>query len=362
MQKGGYMRYLLLSILLLFSMNFQGFAQKTYELGSITVTSKKVADTVFGSGKFSVADFEFLENDKLILLTFEKSLEKAKVMLTDKSQKILSTFVLPDEANRLYKDYLGKINVICTNHIYQVSVINDVIHLGELPADEYIARIMPCIDTVQENIYFSNYQRDYPEFTYYAYNTSDSSYVALKTVTDQEQLKGYNMEYYFLKPKDRLYARKMADYYGVDFHRVAATMSGLTSSVYFSPLYAPLFVLRDTVCVFDHYNNAILKYNKKNQLLDSVSIDYHHPKSWREWKHKIIIDKETNNAYALYQKNGFYYLKQINLYSGKLIASYKLTNQYVDQIKVKNGYVYYVYRPFESLQEQFIYKELIKND
>jgi hypothetical protein len=62
------------------------------------------------------------------------------------------------------------------------------------------------------------------------------------------------------------------------------------------------------------------------------------------------------------KKNGFYYLKQVSLYSGKIIASYKLTNQYVDQIKVKNGYVYYVYRPFESLQEQFIYKELIKND
>ncbi len=362
MQKGGYMRYLLLSVLLIVSIEIRVFAQKTYDLGTVTVTSKKIADTVFGSGKFSVADFEFFEEDKLILLTFEKSLEKAKVMLVDKSQKVLSSFVLPDEANRLYKDYLGKINVICTNHIYQVSIQNNVIRLGELPADEYIAHIMPCIDTVQENIYFSNYQRDYPEFTYFAYNTSDSSYATLKTVTDQEQLKGYNMEYYFLKPKERLYARKLANYYGVDFHRVAATMSGLTSSVYYSPLYAPLFVLKDTVCVFDHYNNAILKYNKSHQLLDSIAIDYHHPKSWREWKHKIIIDKETNSAYALYQKNGFYYLKQVSLYSGKIIASYKLTNQYVDQIKVKNGYVYYVYRPFESLQEQFIYKELIKND
>jgi hypothetical protein len=303
------MRYLLLSILLLILLQFKTFAQKSYDLGTVTVTSQKVADTVFGSRKFSVADFEFFEEDKLILLTFEKSLEKAKVMLVDKSQKVLSSFVLPDEANRLYKDYLGKINVICSNHIYQVSIQNNVIHLGELPADEYIAHIMPCIDTVKDNIYFSNYQRDYPEFTYFAYNTTDSSYATLKTVTDQEQLKGYNMEYYFLKPKERLYARKLANYYGVDFHRVAATMSGLTSSVYYSPLYAPLFVLKDTVCVFDHYNNAILKYNKSHQLLDSITIDYHHPKSWREWKHKIIIDKETNNAYALYQKKRFLLFK-----------------------------------------------------
>jgi hypothetical protein len=113
--------------------------------------------------------------------------------------------------------------------------------------------------------------------------------------------------------------------------------------------------------VFDHYSNAILSYNKKHELLDSVNIDYHHPRSWREWKHEVIVDKESHKVYALYQKNGFYYLKHIDLKTGKIMGSFKLLNQYAEHIRVKNGYVYYVYRPFESLQEQFVYKELIRN-
>jgi len=331
------------------------------ELNVVNVSSTKKADTVFGTWKFSVADYEFY-NDKFILLTFEKDLRQAKIALADASQKILATFSIPDEAEKLYKDYLGYINVICSKNIYRITIDNDnVIHLGALPVFEYKQRIMPCVDTLESTIYFSNYDRDYPEFTYYAFNTRDTSYAPIKKVYDKQALDSYNMEYYFLNTKDKLTARKIAQEYKVDYHRVAAIMSGVTHSMFYTPLYAPLFIINDTVCIFDHYSNAIFKYNRQNQLLDSVPIEYHHPKNWKEWKNKLIADEITKEVYAIYQKNGFFYLKKIDIKGGKIVSSYKLTNQYVDKIKIKNGSVYYVYRPFESLQQRFIYKELINN-
>lgn len=256
---------------------------------------------------------------------------------------------------------MGYVNIICANHIYRITIKEDVLHLGSLPMEDYQKFIMPCVDSSANSVYFSNYQSDYPEFTYYAYNSNEKIITPLKTVCDQEVLHGYNMEYYFLKPKERIYVRKMADYYGIDKHRIAATMGGLTSSMYYTPLYSPLHVMNDTICIFDHSSNAIFKYDKNLNQLDSIAIDYNHPKSWREWKNEVIIDKEANKAYALYQKNGFYYLKRIDMKSGKIISSYKLTNQYVEKIKIKGDYVYYIYRPFESLQEKFVYKELITN-
>lgn len=332
-----------------------------YELDPVNVSALKKADTVFGTWKFSVEDYEFYE-EKLLLLTFEKNLKHAKIMLTGNDQKILSSFELPDEAKRLYKDYMGYVNVMCENHIYRITVDkNNTIHLGTLPVEEYKRRIMPCIDTIGKNIYFSNYERDYPEFTYYAFNTSDTTYKPLRKVYDKEALESYNMEYYFLNTKDKLTARKIAQEYHIDFHRVAAIMSGVTTSMFYTPLYAPLFVLNDTVYIFDHYSNAIFKYNSQNQAVDSIPVEYHHPKNWKEWKHQLIADELTNEVYAIYQKNGFYYLKKIDLNTGKVTFSYKLINQYVDNMKIKGGYVYYVYRPFESLQERFVYKELISN-
>ncbi len=333
----------------------------TIELNPVNISSTKKVDTVFGTWKFGVADYEFY-NDKLILLTFEYTSKKEKIILTDESQKIISIFQLPEKAERLFKDYLGYINVICEKSIFRITIDNkSILHLGALPTIEYKQRIMPCIDTVENNIYFSNYQKDYPEFTYYAFNTKDTTYAPIRKVYDKEALASYNMEYYFLNTRDKLTARQLAQEYKMDYHRVAAIMSGVTNSMFYTPLYAPLVVINDTICIFDHYSNAIFKYSKNNELLDSISINYNHPKSWKEWKHKLIVDDISKEVYALYQKNGFYYLKKLNLKTGEIVSTFKLSSQYVSQIKIKNGYVYYIYRPLESLQQRFVYKELISN-
>ena len=71
------------------------------------------------------------------------------------------------------------------------------------------------------------------------------------------------------------------------------------------------------------------------------------------------MDIDNGKVYALFRKNGYYNLKRINLSTGSIESSFKLNFPYVDNIKVKDDYVYYIYRPFESLQQRFIYRELI---
>lgn len=332
---------------------------KQFELPGVTVSATNEVDTVFGTWRFSVADFEFYD-EKLLLLTYEKSLKKAKLILADADQKVLSSFEVPDVAQRLFKDYTGTINIICDEHIYRICIRDNTIHLASLPVNAFNERILPCVDSLGKNIYFSNYNQDYPEFTYYAYDPSLERVHPLKTVTDMEQLKEYNMSYYFLRPKQRLIARKLEAEYNVDRHRIAAVMAGATGNMSYTPLYAPLYVLNDSVFVFDHYNNAILKYTADNVRFDSVPVNYHHPKQWRDWKHKLFVDKEKGAIYALYEKNGFSYLKQVHLSTGAIVGSYRLYNKFVRNIKVKDGYVYYVFHPFESLQQSFLYREKIQ--
>ena len=53
----------------------------------------------------------------------------------------------------------------------------------------------------------------------------------------------------------------------------------------------------------------------------------------------------------------FAYLKHINSRTGEVTTANKLFFPYAEKIKVKDGYAWYVYRPFESLQARFLYKE-----
>lgn len=334
--------------------------RKNIMLDVAEISSVQKADTVFGTYRFSIMDYEFYR-DKYIFLINEKN--KWKVMLAEDDQEMISQAALPvevGEPKELYKDFLGYVNVICKDDVFRVKVNSgNVLSLASLPFDDFNAMIRPCIDTIGLKIYFSNYRPDYPRFMYYAYNTVDSSARLVREIVDEPLALMQDYEYDFLKPRDKLTARRLAQELGADKRDVAAAMTGFGRSKYFTPLYAPLFVRRDTILIFDHYSNALLKYDRDAHLVDSLSIDYHKPKNWKEWERQLVEDETTGEIYALYLRGAYYYLKKIDLSTGKLVGTYKLTNQWVEHIHVRNGYVYYIYRPFESIQKKFLYKERI---
>ncbi len=154
-------------------------------------------------------------------------------------------------------------------------------------------------------------------------------------------------------------ARQMADEYNIDKHKAAAIMTGFSRSMFYTPLFAPLFVIGDTLHIFDHYKNCLFHYDTKGNKLDSTQIDYHHPKNWKEWKNQMVKDLTVDNVFAVYSKDGRKYMKRINYRTGKEEGMYKIIHYSADRIKVRDNYIYYVYRPYESTQEKFLYKEKI---
>jgi hypothetical protein len=328
--------------------------------GAAAVIYSQKVDTVFGTMKYFVEDFEFY-GDRFVLLCFEKSLKKAQVKLADENQKIISTTEIPDEAVELYKDFQGYINVICKEKIFRIYFKDEQLVLASLPVDQFKAEIMPCADTLKERILFSNYYRNYPAFSWFSYNTRDTSVKKLRAIKDKDLLELYEEEFDFLKPRDRLTARKLEISTGIDKRIIAAQMTNFPHSLYYTPLYAPLFTQGDTACIFDHYTDRLFRMNRKGALIDSLKISYHHPKDWKEWKHKLIQDRSTRTVYAVLQKGGFYILKKIDTHTGQITAEHRLANQYANHLKARNGYVYYIFRPFESGQTKFLYRETLPN-
>lgn len=335
--------------------------QETYLLDSVDIFAKTKPDTIFGSNKFSVIDFDFHE-DRYILLTIDRKTDKPFVRLADEGQHILSSFPVPKEAGEikeLFHDFLGYTNVICKEAIFKVRVKGDKISLASLPVEDYNSMIRPVIDTINNQLLFSNYNRDFPMFSYMSYNVKDSSRKTLAEVEDPELMHAYRFEYYSLKPAEKLLARNLADEYGMDKHQVAALLTGFTHSMFYAPLYAPLYVIGDTIHVFDHYKDCLFHLDKNGKKIDSVKIGYHHPKNWREWKNVMLKDLVENSIYAVYDNNGHKYMKRISYRTGKEEGKYKLIHHSAEKIRIRDGYIYYVYRPFESQQEKFLYKEKI---
>lgn len=328
------------------------------ELSGVEILSGPT--TVIANWHFFIEDYLFCDSGRFILLTFEKALKNAKVMLADENEKIISSVDVPVEAIKLYKDYQGHYNVMCKDSAFRIHIFPDNrLQLMALPYQDFCDRMLPCVDTLGGRILFSNYNRDYPAFTWFAYDPSDTSVHPIRGIMDKELLAQYNWEFDYLKPKDRLYARKMEAYTGIDKRIIAATMTGFPSSIYYTPLYAPLFVVHDTICVFDHYSDSLFLYDKNGKQIHASKIDYQHPPNWKDWDHQLHQDEVTGEMYARYEKDGFYYLKKIDLKTGKITGSFKISSQYAKHIHIRDGYVYYIYRPSDSIQKKYLYKERI---
>lgn len=331
-------------------------------LDTVAVFATHKPETLVAKTNYSVFDFDFYE-DKLLLLTSEQSMNKASIQLSDYNGKILSSFSLPrqaGEAKHFFHDYEGYSDLVCKDSIFRVEVFNTELMIQSISRYEFNRYLLPVADTMNNHYYYSDRWEKYPLFNYYYVKKHDSLNHVLSTVTNADLMKLYNLEYYYLPPRMQLEARRTAEYYKTDVHIVAALMSGFTQSLFYEPLYAPLFILRDTICLFNHHNDFLYHYNKQNVLIDSVKIAYHHPKNWREWKKQLFVDEAENKVYAFFSKNGHHYLKHIDHRNGKEKGTYKLQHHSAEKIRIKDGYVYYVYRPFGSTQERFLYRERIE--
>jgi hypothetical protein len=335
--------------------------QKSTLIDTISIYAINKPETLVGKSNYSIFDFDFYE-DKLILLTAQNSLTKAQIQLSTYNGKIISSFDLPKqagEAKHFFHDYEGYTDIICKDSIFRLDVLNTELMVIPIRQKYFNSYIEPIADSANSNFYFHDNWAKYPLFNYYYLKSNDSLNHLLSTITNSDLMKLYNLEYYYLPSRMQLEARRMAQYYKTDKRIIAALMSGFTQSMFYEPLYAPIFILKDTICIFNHHNDFLYHYNNKNKLIDSVAISYHHPKNWREWKKQLFVDEVTNKVYAFFSKDNHHYLKQIDHQSGKEISTYKLKHHSAEKIKIKDGYVYYVYRPFDSTQERFLYRERI---
>ncbi len=337
------------------------------------VVISSAPDTVWGSKELNVADFAFSHGNTL-LLTYEneerwKRQEDAKttlysgcrLVLLDSNNKEMCRQSVQDLAIGFYLNYLDEIFLQCKEEIYHLSCSNNALEIVPFAKTEFELYIAPVVDTLANAIYYSNYNAHYPAFEYLCYHKQDSSYTTLRYLVNEELMQRFRAQYRDLGPKEKLDAFRKEVQTGIDKEIYGAYMTGFTHTPYYQPLNIPLLTKGDTLLLFDHVHNQLVRYNSKQEALDSALINYHTEQKNMRWGQTVIKDKTTQNIYTWHNKAGTTYLKSINTTSGQAQYVSKLNYKYTDKIQVHNNSVYYIYRPFESSQNRFLYKEKLPN-
>ena len=171
----------------------------------------------------------------------------------------------------------------------------------------------------------------------------------------------YRSEIKWVDVRTRLWAKNLELQTGVDAE-VYVGANYFTQSPYYKELYAPLFHRNDTLFVFDYYKDKLYTFNADGDSLDSIPIYHHYQPKRTGWKKNLIQDGVTGHIYAVYDRSGYTYLGSVDTKTGEITEQVKLEFRYAKKFVVEGNFVYYIYRPFESTQKKFLYKERLPYD
>lgn len=334
---------------------------RTQSVGEMVVTAPGVPTTVYGSEREHVSDFEILKNGDLLLLTYPKQLKKGSELLIYDGKNVQNRFKIPYKAEELIHDFRGNAHVVCESDVIGVHVDDSKVSISALDLAYYMKYIAPIVDTNKSNMYFSTFNKDYPAFDYFLYDQLDSTYSKILEIKDDLMMELFRSEIKWVDVRTRIWAKNKELQTGID----AETWVGanyFTQSVYYKELYSPLFHRNDTLFVFDYYKDKLRTYDKEGQIIDSVSIYHHYDKRKTGWKKNLVQDRKTGQIYGVYERAGYTYIGWIDTETGEIKEQVKLKHRYIHNVAIQNNQVYYVYRPYESIQKKFLYKEGLPYD
>ncbi len=331
---------------------------RSKQLAEFIVTPNKKPDVVFGNSKLSVADFEILKDGSIVLLTYPKKLNKGAELLLWNQKMILNEQFINGTAEELVRDYRGNPHVVCKENIFGVSVVENKILLSTLANDYFKKYLAPILDTNKSKMFFSNFNPDYPSFGYYSYDKIDSTYSKIIEITDELMMELYRSEYKWVDVRTKLWAKNKELQTGIDAE-IWVGANYFTQSVYYKQLYAPMFHRNDTLFVFDYYKDQLRRFDSNGKIIDSIAIFHHYYPKETGWKKKLIQDQVTGQIFAVMEIAGFSYIRHLDTETGKLGKKIQLEYRYVEKVEIYNNEVYYIYRPFESIQKKYLYKETL---
>lgn len=168
-------------------------------------------------------------------------------------------------------------------------------------------------------------------------------------------------EYKFMTNRAKLDFMRMEQKTGIP-KEILAGISGYVYSdlMLYKPVFAPLKIWHDTLLVFDHYQDKLFLH-ADSSTVDSLNIHYHHRPRASGWQKHILQDEVTGKVYLYYIIKQMQYIAEFDPRTGEVGPRRMVSFKYVDTIKIRDGMVYYIYRPFESYQTKFIYRERIED-
>ena len=349
---------------------------KSTQLSSVTVTADKI-DTIYRDNKYSVFDYELFD-DGILLLIFKYKLSRSELLFKsyDGTERSKLT-ILPGKPLQLFLDCLGNAHILTRTRSFQIYFDSDAIKLMPgIDINDFKDVMGDCKFRVGNHLYFQKYGFQNLVSNYYSSDTASKSWNLFRTVADKDKMAFLDRNAGYVPEKELMIISAIpGDRDGRIWrgYRNIEVQNRFNKMAYLSPIYAPMERFGDTICIFNHPDSLIEFYDMSNKLIFTTPIKYHLTKkqdllrafasAWAKqvkWDKSVIIDEQKRKLYTMFiRANGQKELREINIKTGETSLAMKIPFPYVEKIKVRDGYAYFIYKGWIETEKKKLFRQRI---
>lgn len=329
----------------------------TINISEIEINSSEV-QRAYNEKDISVIDFEFHPNGLFLLLSINNI---NYLRLVNEYDQTLHEKVLKNKPEKFFKDCFNNIQLVCADSIFQlVYSEKDFSFLGGYSIKNFKSLLEPCVAANQEFLYFKEYGLHNKSIQYYSVNLKTKEKKIINNISDDAS---------FIAT-DNFYRRNQAEQIAFGNTITENTIEQQKAArkaqkdfwfyqqILSSPVYYPMIQIKDSLFVFNHLADSALVYNDKGKICRRFTINHHLKNGW---KNDIIKDYSSAELYAKYIRGGLVYLSKINTNNGTSSNEVLVkAHIYPEKIKIRDGYVYYIFNNTKDQSKPNVYRQKIK--
>ena len=311
-------------------------SQKTNDLPAFAYKTNK-PEAITKDKPIFIWDYTFQGKDIILLAYKNKNvLHPALYLLNENGDSLYSTDV--KQAQNLITDGLYNNHLLTRSMAFQILYDSSNFKL-QYPntIEDFHKNIDPFVAACNDHYFFKQYYYNKQLLIYYDYNKANDSATEFASIEDA---KGKRM----FRDFPRMIRSKGFNENDLRFE----------TEIMYKPVYAPLFVLKDTIFIFNHQSGNIETYRNQGKPIKETAITYQNDEDWAK---QLIVDYTTKDVYAVFKKKNSISLGKIDLKTGKIAGKTTIPDLiFIEKIQINNGDVYFLYKNFINDDFKRLYK------
>jgi hypothetical protein len=310
----------------------------------VLITAKRTPVSISDEQDLYITDYEFYD-DHILLLGHpgKRSTQTLLVLMDRMGKRILKREIRKGE--NLYLDPFNNLHLLTADTAYQVYYDGkDFQLLYPSNKERFMSAFPEFLELYHNKVILRQYDFEDQALMYYFYNPADSTIDRFWAAATPDLCRRVE--------RLRSSIRITPDGKGSSRFNLFNADERFVKMAYYSPIFCPLEIIRDTIYIFNFPQGLIETYGHRGNAVDTpTAINFQTIDGWQK---RLYNDRVTGKVYTEFLRNGITELREINIKNGSLYPN-KITIpkfENISKLMINDGFLYFLYE--ERLYPNFM--------